>query len=76
MSLEAVVSILGPGQEVPETHVAQYGESAARIVEGKKTVRVVQGDRYFLWRVAGGTFWVSFKDNTCIETHYANATLF
>jgi hypothetical protein len=76
MTLEEVEAVLGRGQEIPADQVPQYG--VARAVDGKLTKRVVEGERFFRWRVDDHdeTFFISFQANRVLEKHHSFVPLF
>src|SRR4051794_19708280 len=79
-TLEEVTAILGPGREISPDQVPTCPSYAARLVDGKQTTRVVEGDRFFVWRakwsIDGGMFYLSFKDNKVVEKHHDYQPLF
>ena len=73
MTLEQVESLLGPGDEVASEGVAEWGQP--RMVDGKLTYRLVEGDRFFHWRYndyQGSGIWISFKNNRVAEKHFSS----
>jgi hypothetical protein len=78
-TLQEVEAILGPGQEIQRGEVPQVADYAARMVAGKLTTYLVEGDRFFIWSVEwsldGGNFYVSFKDDKVVEKYHNYQTL-
>jgi hypothetical protein len=76
MKLDEVQIILGPGEEIPRVDVPVYPPDGARIIEGKSTTKVVDGERFFKWAILDGTFYISFKNDRVYEKLHLYVPLF
>ena len=73
MSLEEVQRILGPGREVADAPQT----ATKRVVNGRATFRVVEGDRFFVWNDGeDDAFWISFTDDKVGEKSHEVLPLF
>jgi hypothetical protein len=70
MTVEEVQAILGPGREISREHVPEWGAERTA-AGGRRTTRVVEGDRFFEWPQEDGAFYVSFAKNRVAEKHHS-----